>query len=209
MSETKKCSKCGKIKSVSEFYVDKRMRDGHINQCRECKMKQEMIWAKSHPGKMRASARKYRRNNLEKIRERERRFYLNNPKKMKEKSAKYRLGNHEKIIKYQRKWYLIPRNKLSNAVSTGIYDSLRGNKNCKHWWNLVGYTLQDLTKHLEKQFVAGMSWDNYGKWHIDHVKPISSFSFNSYEDENFKRCWSLKNLQPLWAYDNMSKGCRA
>ena len=60
-------------------------------------------------------------------------------------------------------------------------------------------------KHIEKKFVSGMSWSNYGRWHIDHIKPISKFNFVKPEDEDFKRCWALKNLQPLWAEENLSK----
>jgi hypothetical protein len=50
-----------------------------------------------------------------------------------------------------------------------------------------------------------MSWENYGKWHIDHITPLSSFDIQNYNDENFKKCWSLENLQPLWAEDNLKK----
>ncbi len=74
------------------------------------------------------------------------------------------------------------------------------------WELLVGYTIIDLKKHLEKQFTDGMTWENYGKWHIDHVKPICKFNINSVDCEDFKTCWSLDNLQPLWAIDNLKKG---
>lgn len=50
-----------------------------------------------------------------------------------------------------------------------------------------------------------MNWGNYGKWHIDHIKPICSFKINSYEDQAFKECWALQNLRPLWALDNLKK----
>ena len=50
------------------------------------------------------------------------------------------------------------------------------------------------------------SGDNYGKWHIDHIKPISSFNINGINSDDFKKCWSLNNLQPLWAKDNLQKG---
>ena len=53
----------------------------------------------------------------------------------------------------------------------------------------------------------GMNWNNYGKngWEIDHIKPISSFNFKSYEDKSFRKCWELVNLQPLWASENRFK----
>ena len=50
-----------------------------------------------------------------------------------------------------------------------------------------------------------MSWDNYGEWHIDHILPDSSFYYVSTEDDEFKKCWALSNLQPLWAIDNLKK----
>ena len=50
-----------------------------------------------------------------------------------------------------------------------------------------------------------MSWDNYGEWHIDHIIPVSSFSFDNVDSEDFKKCWSLTNLQPLWSYENIKK----
>ena len=70
---------------------------------------------------------------------------------------------------------------------------------------LVGYTLTELMEHLESKFQPGMTWDNYGEWHIDHIIPISYFDYSSYDDETFKICWDLNNLQPLWAKDNLIK----
>jgi hypothetical protein len=52
-----------------------------------------------------------------------------------------------------------------------------------------------------------MSWENHGTvWHIDHIIPKSVFNYTDAEHIDFKRCWALKNLQPLWAGENMSKG---
>ena len=61
--------------------------------------------------------------------------------------------------------------------------------------------------HIESQFKEGMSWKNHGihGWHIDHIRPISSFNFESCNDPEFKECWALENLQPLWAKENLSK----
>lgn len=75
---------------------------------------------------------------------------------------------------------------------------------------LVGYTLDDLMIHLEKKFLPGMTWENYGRggWNIDHIIPKSVFNYESTGDVDFKHCWSLKNLQPLWESDNMSKGAK-
>ena len=92
-------------------------------------------------------------------------------------------------------------------MRTAIWFSLKGNKNGHHWENLVGYAFDELRKHLEKQFTEGMSWDNYGMggWVIDHKIPKAIFNFTKPEHQDFRRCWALKNLQPMWERDNLIK----
>jgi len=60
-------------------------------------------------------------------------------------------------------------------------------------------------KYLEEKFIKGMTWDNYGKWHIDHIKPDSLFHYKSVDDKEFQECWALKNLQPLEFIENIKK----
>ena len=86
----------------------------------------------------------------------------------------------------------------------------RSLKNCKKghkWEKLLNYTVDQLQKHIEKQFTDGMSWDRFfnGEIHIDHIIPLSVHNFNSPEDIDFKKAWSLKNLQPMWAKENIKK----
>ena len=115
--------------------------------------------------------------------------------------------------KWARDWEkakLNPMLHLNRTIACSIRQSLRNNKNGKsgkHWENIVNFTLSDLIKHLEKQFNENMSWNNYGRdgWGINHIRPVSNFSFNSYKDEEFKKCWALENLQPLWAEENLRK----
>ena len=80
-------------------------------------------------------------------------------------------------------------------------------KGRRSWESLLGYGAEELRRHLEAQFHDGMSWANHGRngWHIDHVIPISWWMVTSTDDPNFKLCWALRNLQPLWASDNRSK----
>lgn len=96
--------------------------------------------------------------------------------------------------------------RISRRISSAISNSLgRGGKGGVHWETIVGYTRAKLIQRLESQFRNGMSWQNYGEWHIDHIVPINHFHFNSVDDAQFKECWALKNLQPLWASDNIKK----
>ena len=90
-------------------------------------------------------------------------------------------------------------------MNISVARALRGNKNGCRWEVLLGYTVGDLRKHLESRFTIGMTWINMGGWHIDHIVPKSRFNYNKPEDPEFKVCWGLANLQPLWGTDNSSK----
>lgn len=99
-----------------------------------------------------------------------------------------------------------PHHKISYDISSMIRKALNKRKNGRYWEILVGYSLDDLINHLESKFTDGMSWDNYGTlWHIDHVIPINLWRFETTDDREFKQCWALCNLQPLWAIDNHRK----
>ena len=71
---------------------------------------------------------------------------------------------------------------------------------------LVGCSIDQLKQHLEFQFKPGMTWNNYGKWHVDHKKPCASFDLSKPSEQ--RKCFNWKNLQPLWAEENLSKGAR-
>lgn len=69
----------------------------------------------------------------------------------------------------------------------------------------LGYSIADLVSHIEKQFTRGMNWERYknGEIHIDHIIPKASFDLTDYEE--WKVCWGLPNLRPLWAKENLQK----
>ena len=72
----------------------------------------------------------------------------------------------------------------------------------------MGCTLDQFKRHIENLWLDGMSWENYGKkgWHIDHILPCASFDLADPEQQ--RKCFHYTNLQPLWATDNWSKGCK-
>lgn len=70
--------------------------------------------------------------------------------------------------------------------------------------DLLGCSVAFLRGYLEGKFKDGMTWENHGEWHIDHIKPCASF--NLLDEEEQKKCFHYTNLQPLWAADNLSKG---
>jgi len=100
-----------------------------------------------------------------------------------------------------------PLYKLISNFRTAIYQVLKENNVEKngHYFEILKYEPQDLIVHLEKLFNEGMNWDNYGKWHVDHILPISSFNINEIGDDEFMKCWSLNNLQPMWGEENLIK----
>jgi hypothetical protein len=132
---------------------------------------------------------------------------------LRNKHAEWRDANREHVNKYSREYQkkrcaTDPKYRLATRTRTAVYTCLKEANVVKYQstFKLLGYTIEELMLHLENQFTNGMTWDNYGEWHVDHIVPMSSFSFETIECENFKKCWSLKNLQPLWAEDNLSKG---
>lgn len=139
--------------------------------------------------------KKYRAANKNSIDESRKKYVENNKEEISKRSAERK--------RHRRKndpWFAI-----QTRISSSMTQALRNLKSGRHWEDLVGYTLSDLMRHLERQFLPGMSWDNREKWHIDHIRPISSFEFSDLNDPSIKDCWSLANLRPLWASDNMSK----
>ena len=97
-----------------------------------------------------------------------------------------------------------PLYKLTANMRTGMSECLSGKKKQTKTFEYIGCSPSQLKSYLEKQFHDGMSWDNYGKWHVDHIKPLCSFDLTI--EENLHTAWNYKNLQPLWASDNCSKG---
>lgn len=229
MIATKTCSKCGEEYPATSDYFRRHKdgKDGLKNICKECcrlearryrerqgsalrERERERMrrWRKENPEKYREINREYYQLNREKILEQGLIRCRENPEKTREiqrkSSRRYKERHKDKLREYQ----LRPDVKLHQAISAGIWKSLDGRKNGRAWESLVGYTLEELMIHLESQFTKGMTWDNYGKWHIDHIKPKSCFNIESHRDPDFLECWSFWNLRPLWKRDNIVRGNR-
>ena len=97
------------------------------------------------------------------------------------------------------------RRRMSRRLRHALANNSILGKKYQHIFDILNYSIDDLKSHLESKFTLGMTWDNMGKWHIDHKKPESLFNYSSFEDAAFIECWSLNNLQPLWAIDNIKK----
>lgn len=108
----------------------------------------------------------------------------------------------------KKKYLATPKGHLDNLMSKYIRAALPGGKKGKGWKTILGYGPAELSRHIERQFVKGMGWHNRDQWHIDHIIPRSSFTYQSADDAEFKACWALTNLRPLWAHINMAKGAQ-
>jgi hypothetical protein len=64
-----------------------------------------------------------------------------------------------------------------------------------HTIDLLGYSALEFKKYIESLFTDGMSWENHGEWHVDHIKPVSSFELT----EHSSIVNSLSNLRPMWS----------
>jgi hypothetical protein len=70
----------------------------------------------------------------------------------------------------------------------------------------LGYTIAALRTHLERQFLPGMAWHNMADWHIDHITPQAAF--NLADADQWRVCWGLGNLRPMWGHENIAKGAK-
>lgn len=166
-------------------------------------------WREKHADKIKLKAKKYREKNKDKLRQHSLEWSSKNKDKIKQ-YTKNRNKEKTKIRKqrYHSKKKDDPCYRLNCSVRSHIFYATKQAKNNTKWINIVGYSVQELRIHLESLFVDGMSWDNYGKWHIDHIRPVASFDFSGDPFGTAKECWQLDNLQPLWAIDNIKKGAK-
>jgi hypothetical protein len=198
--ETKVCTKCNIEKELKYFNKMSKVKCGVRSYCRECQS---------------IESKKYRINNKEKIKEYNTKWNEENQEYYKKYFEEYNKLNYEKEKERKLKWsrdnkeysnnYQKQRKKedilfrLKTNIRTSVNRYLKYKS--KHTFDIVGCTPQFLKEHLEAQFIDGMTWENRSEWHIDHIIPLSSAKT---EDEVYMLC-HYKNLQPLWAEDNLKK----
>jgi len=204
-----------KINNLQYYFTGQICKNGHISKritsnryCLEC----SLINSKEFKNRNPQSYKKYLKNECEK-RKKDR---LNNPEKYRdyEKTAnrcknKRRLArkewvknNKEKLNNYYKNYRKNPENKIRHYLRTNLNKLIKSNKNIKK--EKLSYSSDELKLHLEKQFLKGMSWENYGVlWHIDHIIPIDYFLKNKITEVNIIN--SLTNLRPLFSIDNLKK----
>lgn len=220
------CGRCGEWKPLELLVKSKKFATGRKSLCKQCDSKAAKLrraknadeinarrresydpekakisnakWAAENQDKLKASRKdQWAKADKDVEREKNRRWIADNPEKAREI---WRRKDEKKRS--------MPKGRLDDAMARGVHRGLvHGAKSGRRTFDLLGYTVNELMDHLEKQFTDGMSWSNYGKggWEIDHVIPRSAFNYETPQDIDFMRCWALSNLQPLWCSENRAK----
>lgn len=203
----KRCCCCKQEKSVSQFGADRSAKDLLKKQCKVCHNAGNAKYRKNNPETSRASCLNWQKENPEKARAKQRRFLEKNPGYNAARMREYTQRNPETVKENRRKSK--EKNRVHFAVSNRMRRWLKNKPSWSRTFEMIGYTALELKVHLERQFVAGMNWENYGSaWHIDHITPLNDFKVLSIDDPELKIAWALPNLRPLWAKENLSKNAR-
>lgn len=145
--------------------------------------------------------------NKEKIKARNKNWRLANREKHASRSKEWAKNNKQIVRASNRNWdckqvetnpLYKAKKKLRSAINSA-FKRIKQNKP-SNTQILLGCTWEEAKAHFELLFQEGMSWENHGKWHIDHIRPVASFN----EDE-LHLMNHITNLQPLWAKDNLQK----
>lgn len=161
------------------------------NKCKSCYMKEY--------------AKNYYVKNKEKEVARLKKYKNENKEAEKQRNIKWNLENRDHINKRERNRYENDiQAKLSNVLRTRLIHAVRNNQKSGSAVQDLGCSISELKIYLESKFQPGMTWDNHGDWHIDHIKPLAGYKLEN-RNELLEAC-HYSNLQPLWKTDNLSKG---
>jgi len=212
-----------RIQGLPRYFTGIPCKKNHIteirvcdNKCFECAKLYDREYKKKNRERIRERDKIYYYKDIEKARAK-RRYYRNKDiEKSRAKRRVYRSNNIEKIRawkrEYEAKQKTIPEMKLILNMRSRISAIIsRNHKNKKaKTIELLGCNGIFLRQYIQRRWKKGMSWANYGKWHIDHIIPIDYFlkkcNFNSLRTQ--KKCFNYKNLRPEWAEYNLRKGSK-
>ena len=209
---TKTCKgSCGETKNVTEFSVRKKGSTyGYRNQCKKCRCNQAKKYYEEHKEERNEYSKKYHEEHREELNQKHKEYCEKNKERIEQVRKEYREVHRKELsaqsVEYERQRRKTdPMKKLKKTLRSRIYNAIHrqyGEK-ANSSMELIGCTIQEVRKHIESQFVEGMTWDNHGEWHVDHIRPCVSFNLEDPEEQ--KKCFHFTNLQPLWAEDNFRK----
>lgn len=206
---TLKEARAGKL---PKYYTGKPCKRGHYSerttngrQCVECKRESGKADYKKNKEAHLEKNRRWYKENKERHAELVRRWYDKNTDRKAELSRNWYKENKVRVIERARvrrgAMASDPEYRMQRTMRNMVYSTVKRKTDRTH--KLLGYNAVDLRSHIERQFTKGMSWDNYGEWHIDHVVSIAQLMREGETDPAKINC--LSNLRPLWAKDNQTK----
>lgn len=180
------------------------------------------IRKKANKDKIKTQNKEWYLKNKLRLKEVRHKWYELNREAVKEKHSEYNRLNIDKTSVQKKEYYqrkkkeIRDRNRdrrkqnpivrLVKRLRTRIWFALKHNKKVESTIELLGCSTDELKLHLQNQFTDNMNWNNYGKWHVDHIIPCAKFDLTKLEEQ--KKCFHYHNLQPLWAIDNLRKGAK-
>ncbi len=205
--KTKTCAICKKIKFLEEFHKNSSRKDNIHTDCKECRKNYYIL----NKVKIKKYNKQYRDDNQEKYKNHNKEYYSKNKEKENQRVKKWRKNNRKKSRKYYKNYLMNRREndiifKITCNLRNRIRKVLKGNTKSLNTMFLIGCEIDYLMFHIQEQFTSGMSWDNYGDWHMDHIKPCSLFDLSKPDQQ--RKCFHFSNLQPLWAIENIRKGSK-
>lgn len=198
-SSLKACRCCGEEKPEAGFYFRRDAKKSR-NECKTCLRKRARERYRNDIPRHRHLANQYYRENRD-----DRRAAMRTYNHRRRSDESYRKQDNARIqARKTARERSDPAYRALQSCRRRLYElaTQRGFKK-ERTSALLGCSAQHLRNWLEAQFSPGMSWDNHGKWHIDHKRPCASFDFS--QPENIRACFHFTNLQPLWAHDNLCK----
>ena len=200
MSEgTRTCKKCGETKPLTAFNFRKES-NTYRWDCKDCRKANQKAYYEQNKDIFAKKSKEWRKVNYEYWQQSRAKYYQNNKEVFNKRNKKWVSKNRHKVNEWARQRRKQPYYKLREAHRSLLRRTIDGKK-----YDL-GYTREELKEHIEKLFSEGMSWDNYGEWEIDHIKPVKAFWDEGVTDP--KIVSALQNLQPLWARDNRKKSSK-
>ena len=219
----RQCSKCKVYKKWDKFNNHKHTKTKKYYSCIDCGKEACRKWKRENIEK-RLEYKKRIKEKLQNDPEFSKK-YKEISKKSYNKNREKRLKTFSEYSKRKKRWLLEdrkiyareyskkrtakdPQFKLTNNIRASVRYCLKLKGVIKEWNTFSEYlkfSIEELMQHLEKQFLDGMTWENYGEWHVDHIYPASLFNYKTHEDLDFKKCWDIENLRPLWKQENWDK----
>ena len=151
--------------------------------------------------------KKNREANKGRINKQRKEYRCTNKEQVAKSNKEWRKANRAYISDYLRTRYNAdPAYRASQNLRNRVRLAIKNEQKTGKTLELLGCSMDSLMRHLAAQFKPGMSWENYGEWHIDHIRPCASFDLADALQQ--RECFHYTNLQPLWAEENISKGAR-